>query len=480
MASAGSGIGTNTEGQVLVATADSQLIQSFEIACSGFCPTRTIVETLDGVLASLVNATPDVVLVDYFVLPEPRAGAISQIRRAAPESALILIMPKEGREEAYRLLEHGVNDVVHRPPHASEMKLRVGRVLETRDMDAHLATLEDAISERSKQSFNSRAIVSRSPAMRKLAETIDRVARMRTTILVAGESGVGKELVSRDLHFRSSRKDGPFIPINCAALPPHLIETELFGHERGAFTGAVSRRAGKFELAHRGTLFLDELGETDLPTQAMLLRVLETQEFMRVGGTQSVHVDVRLVAATNADLERLVREGKFREDLFYRLKVVTLDVPPLRERREDIPELAETTLLQVCRMNHLRPRRLTAEALAALCAYPWPGNVRELMNTLEAVVVATPSETLDVSDLPVAVQRQQLPSARFHRPLQLAGETLKDIEAEAIRRTLIATQGSRTQSAKLLGIGVRTLRRRIQELGLDQQLPPKPGRPRKK
>jgi DNA-binding NtrC family response regulator len=300
---------------------------------------------------------------------------------------------------------------------------------------------------------------------------------MRTTVLILGESGVGKELVARTVHFRSPRLDAPFIALNCAALPPHLIESELFGHERGAFTGAISRRAGKFELAHRGTLFLDEIGETDMPTQAKLLRILEQQEFMRVGGSRPVRVDVRLVAATNADLERLVREGRFREDLYYRLKVLTLQVPPLRDRREDIPDLAETFLVQVCRNNHLRPRRLTEAALAALCRYPWPGNVRELMNTLEALVVSTPAETLDEEHLPPPVRAGV--SAAGARSRAVVGSSLKDVEAETIRQTLSAMQGSRTRAAEALGIGLRTLRRRIQELGLDRELPPRPGRPRR-
>ncbi|MDQ7087491.1 MAG: sigma-54 dependent transcriptional regulator [Acidobacteriota bacterium] len=278
------------------------------------------------------------------------------------------------------------------------------------------------------------------------------------------------------MHFRSPRAQAPFVAINCAALPPHLIETELFGHERGAFTGAVSRRAGKFELAHSGTLFLDEIGETDVATQAKLLRVIETQEFMRVGGSRTLRVDVRLVAATNADLERMVREGRFREDLYYRLKVVTLEVPPLRQRREDIPELVTTTLEELCRTNHLRLRRITDKALDTLRRYPWPGNVRELINTLEAVVVSTAAETIDVEHLPAAIRGGLSPAV----PLRdMAGRSLRDIEAEAIRATLSATGGSRTRAAEMLGISVRTLRRRIRELGLQQLMPPRPGRPRR-
>jgi DNA-binding NtrC family response regulator len=423
------------------------------------------------------NSTPDLVLIDFDLIEADPPAGLARLEELAESPAVVLVASSHDPSLAYEAMVHGATDVVHRPPESAELRLRIRRALETRDVGLHLASLEDEITERSRRSFSDRILVARSSAMRALAGTIDRVARMRTTVLVLGESGVGKELVARTIHFRSPRLEGPFIALNCAALPPHLIESELFGHERGAFTGAVSRRAGKFELAHRGTLFLDEIGETDIPTQAKLLRVIEQQEFMRVGGSRPVRVDVRLVAATNADLERRVREGRFRDDLYYRLKVVTLDVPALRERREDIPDLAETFLLQVCRNNQLRPRRLTAEALEALCRYPWPGNVRELLNTLEAVVVATPSETIDLEHLPAPLQTGG--AAAIPKPRVLAGRSLKDIEAESIRSTLHAVSGSRTRAAELLGIGVRTLRRRIRELGIDRQLPARPGRPRR-
>ncbi len=423
------------------------------------------------------NLAPDLVLIDFALLGAEPSAALAPLTRGDDAPSVILVAASSETGAAWNLVDRGAHDVVQRPPHPQELRLRVARALEARDLGMHLASLEEEIAERSRRSFSDRVLVARSEAMRALVETIGRVARMRTTVRELGESGVGKELVARTVHFRSPRLDGPFIALNSAALPPHLIESELFGHERGAFTGAISRRAGKFELAHRGTLFLDEIGETDLPTQAKLLRVLEQQEFMRVGGSRPVRVDVRLVTATNADLERLVREGRFREDLYYRLKVVTLHVPPLRERQEDIPDLAETFLVQVCRNNHLRPRRLTADALAALCRYPWPGNVRELMNTLEAVVVSTPAETLDTEHLPPPVHAAiSAPGARSHA---MAGSSLKDVEAETIRQTLVAMEGSRTRAAAALGIGLRTLRRRIQELGLDRESPARPGRPRR-
>jgi DNA-binding NtrC family response regulator len=466
-----------TERRIAVVVRDAAVSREVERQCRQMGHRVVVLPDLTGLARLGPDLTPDLVLLDFAQLGAEPAAVLAPLTRGDDAPSVILVAAPSETGAAWNLLDRGAADVVHRPPHPQELRLRVARTLEARDLGMHLASLEEEITERSRRSFSDRILVARSEAMRALVETIGRVARMRTTVMVLGESGVGKELVARTIHFRSPRLDGPFIALNCAALPPHLIESELFGHERGAFTGAISRRAGKFELSHRGTLFLDEIGETDLPTQAKLLRVLEQQEFMRVGGSRPVRVDVRLVAATNADLERLVREGRFREDLYYRLKVVTLHVPPLRERREDIPDLAETFLIQVCRNNHLRPRRLTAEALAALCRYPWPGNVRELMNTLEALVVSSPAETLDAEHLPPPVQSGA--SASVARSRAVVGSSLKDVEAETIRQTLSAMQGSRTRTAEALGIGLRTLRRRIQELGLDRELPPRPGRPKR-
>jgi len=465
------------ERRVAVVVRDAAVSREIERQCRHMGHRVVVLPDLAGLARLDADLAPDLVLIDFTQLGAEPADVLAPLARGEEAPSIILVAAPSETAAAWNLVDRGARDVVHRPPHPQELRLRVARSLEARDLGMHLASLEEEIAERSRRSFSDRVLVARSEAMRALVEMIGRVARMRTTVLVLGESGVGKELVARTIHFRSPRLDGPFIALNCAALPPHLIESELFGHERGAFTGAISRRAGKFELAHRGTLFLDEIGETDMPTQAKLLRVLEQQEFMRVGGSRPVRVDVRLVAATNADLERLVREGRFREDLYYRLKVLTLQVPPLRTRREDIPDLAETFLVQVCRNNHLRPRRLTAAALAALCRYPWPGNVRELMNTLEAVVVSTPAETLDADHLPLPVRAGV--SASGARSRTVVGSSLKEVEAETIRQTLAAMQGSRTRAAEALGIGLRTLRRRIQELGLDSESPPRPGRPRR-
>jgi DNA-binding NtrC family response regulator len=460
---------------VAMATTDPTIVASVRAALGESGATLEVVPSLDSLEGIAGRGDVDVILIDANLLPRNPVRFVRTLSRSQASSPLLIISTREAASAAYDLIAHGASDVLQRGLHPVEVRLRIRQAVESREMAMHLANLEEEITERSRKSFNERTLVSRSRAMARLSDTVQRVSKMRTTVLIRGESGVGKELVARALHFSSPRNEAPFIAINCAALPHHLIESELFGHERGAFTGAVSRRAGKFELAHRGTLFLDEVGETDLPTQAKLLRVLEQQEFMRVGGSRPVRVEVRLVAATNSDLEEMVREGKFREDLYYRLKVVTLDVPPLRERREDIPELAQTFLERICRQNQLPPRRLTASALDALVRYPWPGNVRELMNTLEAVVVATNSDTIDLEHLPAQATERSLTGTSG--AAQLAGRSLAEIEAEAIRSTLALVDGSRTEAARLLGVSIRTLRRRIREFGLDQVIPPKPGRP---
>jgi transcriptional regulator with PAS, ATPase and Fis domain len=297
---------------------------------------------------------------------------------------------------------------------------------------------------------------------------------MRSTVLIFGESGVGKELVARSIHFNSPRREQPFVALNCAAIPSGLIESELFGHEKGSFTGAHARVRGKFEIAHRGTLFLDEIGEMAQATQTKLLRVLEQREFMRIGGDRRVRVDVRLIAATNADLERLVAEKQFRQDLYYRLKVVTLNVPPLRERREDIPALASLFIDQLARANAIQPKRLTAGALDAFTEFGWPGNVRELKNLLESLLVSVVGDEIRADDLPTYIRGER---AGVVAPQYPPGTTLEELERDLIRRTLEQTGGNRTHSAEILGIGVRTLQRKIKTYGL--AIPSRRRRPRR-
>jgi DNA-binding NtrC family response regulator len=305
--------------------------------------------------------------------------------------------------------------------------------------------------------------------MEKLFDQMKLVAPTRSSVLVIGESGTGKELVANAIHRASPRRNERFLAINCGAIPSDILESELFGHERGAFTGAVSRKIGKFELSHRGTLFLDEISELYPELQVKLLRVLEERQVMRVGGSELIDVDFRLIAATNRDLEKEVAEGRFREDLYYRLKVVTLRIPPLRERVSDIQPLADHFLAVFCQEHGKAPKRLGPEALEMLHRYPWPGNVRQLRNVIESVVVFHQGEEVEPADLPVEVRESATVSVIGDGgggPVQsAAGETrtMADIERQAILETLQRTGGHRAKAADLLGIGLRTLQRKLKE-----------------
>ncbi len=363
---------------------------------------------------------------------------------------------------AVKSLQQGVEDYLLRPPDPFELRKRLARILDRHDLDSRISFFQDELSKK----YGVTSFEVHSPPMRNVMDRVLRVAPLRSTVLISGESGVGKELVARAVHFNSPRRDRPFIALNCAAIPASLIESELFGHEKGSFTGAHARARGKFEIAHQGTLFLDEIGEMEAATQAKLLRVLEEREFMRIGGDRSIRFDVRLIAATNADLESLVIDGRFRQDLYYRLKVVAIKVPPLRDRRADLPYLVQTFLEQLSNANAIPRRVIAAEAMAALADYHWPGNVRELKNLLESLLVSTPGEVIRLADLPAAIRRDSTPAPSSElRP----GTTLAQMEHELILRTLEHTGGNRTHSALLLGIGVRTLQRKIKTYGIRVQ-----------
>jgi DNA-binding NtrC family response regulator len=423
--------------------------------------------TLVEALAHLDRRHHDAVILQ---LTREHAAALGAVREHAPGTPVLVLASPERLHDAVVALREGAEDYVQRPADPFELRTRLERILERFDLGSRIALLQDEVSRH----HGFKHLVAHSTAMKAVLERIARVAPMRATVLVHGESGVGKELVARAIHFNSSRREQPFIAINCAAIAANLIESELFGHERGSFTGAHARTRGKFEMAHRGTLFLDEIGEMDPASQSKLLRVLEEKEFMRVGGDHSIRVDVRVIAATNAELEKMVERGAFRRDLYYRLKVVTIPVPPLRDRRSDIPPLVEAFLDELARANAVPRKAIDPAALEALTEYAWPGNVRELKNVLESVLVSSAGDWIRPEDLPPAIVREA-PGAE--RAELAPGMKLADAEAILIRRTLEHTGGNRTHSAHLLGIGVRTLQRKIRELALE--IPSKRRRPRR-
>ncbi|MFQ5595205.1 MAG: sigma-54 interaction domain-containing protein, partial [Anaerolineae bacterium] len=312
----------------------------------------------------------------------------------------------------------------------------------------------------------------RAPGFREALTMVEQVAPVKTTVMLTGESGTGKEVFANALHRLSSRADGPMIKVHCAALAEGLLETELFGHEKGAYTGAVGSRKGRFELADGGTLFLDEIGAIPHATQVKLLRVLQEGEFQRVGGSETISVDVRVIAATNADLNKAVAEGTFREDLFYRLNVITIEVPPLRERRADIPLLVQHFIEKYSRLAGKPLKGIAPEALDGLSDWDWPGNVRQLENVIERGVVLATGDLITVADIPAPDGSES--AAQDTIPFRV-GQPLADLEREAILRTLRAVGGDKDAAAKILGIGVATLYRRLKEMEESGKLEPNAG-----
>jgi DNA-binding NtrC family response regulator len=386
---------------------------------------------------------------------------LSEVREQEKDVAVILVTGYGSIESAVQAMRVGADDYLTKPVDLYELRKRVMNLLENRQLKEEVTTLRQMLDKQ--YSFDN--MVAKSSPMERLFEQMRLVAPTRSTVLVVGESGTGKELVARAIHGASPRAEERFLAINCGAIPSDILESELFGHERGAFTGAVSRKIGKFELAHKGTLFLDEISELYPELQVKLLRVLEDRMVMRVGGSELIEVDFRLIAATNKDLEKEVAEERFREDLYYRLKVVTLRVPPLRERKEDIPLLAEHFLTQFCEEHGHPVKRLTPAALDLLSQHSWPGNVREFRNFIESTVIFHSGEEIDRRDLP-ADFRAGVEVPRSGGPIQnLSGSPrdMAEIERQAILETLQLTGGRRADAAKVLGIGLRTLQRKLKE-----------------
>ena len=400
----------------------------------------------------------DVVLTDLRMPGMDGLTLLSRLLGRDPKPILILLTAYGNVETAVEAMKRGAYDFLAKPVNLDRLDLLLRRALAERQLGAENRRLREQLD--AKYGFEN--IVGVSPAMQEVFETIRQAAPTRATVLIQGESGTGKELVARALHQCSPRRDGPFVPVHCASLSPTLLESELFGHEKGAFTGAVERRRGRFELADGGTLFLDEIGEIDAALQVKILRVLEERKFERVGGTETLHVDVRLVAATNRDLKQKVADGTFREDLFYRLYVVNLTLPPLRDRDGDVVLLAQHYLKSLAAENGKPGLALAPEALDALAAYPWPGNVRELRNVIERMVVLGSGEKLTVRDLPPSFRLAAGRAESAARP----GSALRDAERQLIEEALRKNKGSRTKAAQDLGISRRTLHRKINEFGL--------------
>jgi DNA-binding NtrC family response regulator len=386
---------------------------------------------------------------------------LHEVRERRYDLRLVLVTGYGSIESAVEAMRVGADDYLTKPVDLYELRQRVNNLIEKEQLKEEVSNLREMLDKR----YGFESIIGRSAPMEKLFEQMKLVAPTRSSVLVIGESGTGKELVANALHRASPRRNERILAINCGAIPSDILESELFGHERGAFTGAVSRKIGKFELAHRGSLFLDEISELYPELQVKLLRVLEERQVMRVGGSELIEVDFRLIAATNRDLEKEVADGRFREDLYYRLKVVTLRIPPLRERPSDIPPLLEHFLVQFCQEHGKPPKTLSAEALELLSRYSWPGNVRELKNVMESVVVFHQDGEVTLNDLPPEIRDASTLSTSGTPVQSVVGEprTMADIERQAILETLGRTGGHRARAADILGIGLRTLQRKLKE-----------------
>ncbi len=378
-----------------------------------------------------------------------------------PHPPICIMMTAFGSvDTAVEAMKHGAYDFVTKPINIDKLEILINRALRSRDVEKENVELKQQVEKR----YGLENLIGESPVMQEIFETIKQVAPSRATVLLEGESGTGKELVAHALHNLSNRNKAKFVAVHCAALSPQLLESELFGHERGAFTGAVEKRIGRFEQANGGTLFLDEIGEIDAGTQVKLLRLLGERTFERVGGNQTLSSDVRLVTATNKNLEALVAEGKFREDLFYRLNVVRITLPPLRDRREDIPLLVDAFLKQAAKENDRPFRELSAEAMNTIMAADWPGNVRELRTAIEHGIVMAKGPKITLRDLPEAV-RQTRKEGMDGKPAPAGGHlNLHETEHRLMMRALEETGGNVTAAAKKLGISRRTLHRKLHHL----------------
>ena len=419
----------------------------------------------------------DLVITDYRMEGMDGLQLLSAVKERWPSTDVIMVTAYGSIEVAVQAMQKGAGDFVEKTDLSKVLPIRVKQLLEHRlarrerdRLGAENEYLRGEISDR----FGD--IVGTSAEIRRVLAAVEKVGATDSTVLLSGESGTGKELVARALHQSSPRREGPFVRVNCGALPRELVESELFGHEKGAFTNAVRQRKGKFELAEGGTIFLDEIADLPLDTQVNLLRVLQEKEFERVGGETTLQADVRVVAATNRSLKGMVSEGTFREDLYYRLEVIPLHLPPLRARKEDIPLLVENFLVKKSREINVPLRRLTPEAMQILCDYPWPGNVRELENIVERTIVLSDGETIGPADLPfdgdIDLGISQASGHRFAVPGAQAGdapmtEQLEGLERELITRAMQQARGVKTQAAELLGIKTSALYYKLEKYSVE-------------
>src|SRR6266571_2373035 len=435
----------------------------------------SVVEATTGteVVEKVKDTNPDLVIMDVRMPELDGIEALSKLKVSSPKTSVLIMTAFGSSNNAIRAMELGAFDYITKPFELDKISHTVKRVIEYRDLTSEVEVLHDKISSL----VQTERIVGNSPAMQEVYKTIGKVAKADATVLITGESGTGKELVAEALHFNSNRRSGPLVKVSCAALPETLLEAELFGHEKGSFTGALTQRRGRFEMADKGTIFLDEIGEMTVPTQTKLLRVLQERKIERIGSNVPIKVDIRIIVATNKDLQKQVEQNKFRDDLYYRLNVINIHMPPLRDRKEDIPSLVEHFLAKHRYSATAQPAAISEEAIRRLMEYDWPGNVRELENVIERAVVLSRGQIITSRELPFgdheagegeegdAVDDLKGDSSFFKK-------SVAQFEKDLIMKALRDANGNRSKAAEMLGIYRRLLYAKIKEYGLEGY-PPK-------
>ena len=425
----------------------------------------TAISDPETALAFLAESEVDVVVTDMKMPRVSGREILQEVKKDWPHIPVLIMTAFGSIESAVEVMKYGAFDYITKPFSNDDLLISIHNAVELSRAHRQYRLLQEMVEER----FGVHQIVGRSKVIRDVLHMVERAAPSRSTVLISGESGTGKELVARAIHYASPRKEKPFISVNCMALNPGVLESELFGHEKGSFTGAVAMRRGRFEQANGGTLFLDEIGELTPDLQVKLLRVLQERRIERVGSSEEIEVDIRVVAASNKDLGAMVEQGLFREDLYYRLNVVQIPLPPLRERREDIPLLVAHFVEKVITENNMQPKSFSNKALNYLTGYEWPGNIRQPENVVESCLVLVPGPVIEVDDLPAGIRDEeaQFKSAVDLLPVQLdLADTLEKIEAALIRRALVRADLVQVKAAEYLGISKSLLQYKLKKYGI--------------
>ena len=446
--------------RVLIADDEKNMrwVLSEALAAEGY----EVLQASDGkeALTAVEEQHPDLMVLDH-KMPSPDGMEVLRKIRAKGETFPIIMLTAHGNvETAVEAMKAGATEYLTKPFDLGELKLSIEKAIRISDLSDEVRRLRAELD----RDWDVDGFIAADPHMVEILMTVEKVAPTSATVMIYGESGTGKELIARAIHRLSPRDAKPFVEVHAGALPETLLESELFGYEKGAFTGAVTAKPGRFELANGGTLFLDEVGDISLGVQVKLLRVLQERRFERLGGTRSIDVDVRVVAATNRDLQQLIADGTFREDLFYRLNVVPITLPPLRQRKGDIPRLVAHFLDKY----EAAGRTITNDAMEALTGYPWPGNIRELENTIERIVILASAPEIGIEDLPAEVRAGVAPSANRTHTFELPEEglDLEEVEMDLLRQAMDRTGGSSAKAARLVGLTPKTLEARLHRLGL--------------